>query len=69
MKAWWVQAHMEIKAQAINHSALAEFVERLSAQPAVKDIKVLSTRAHRHASVQAVDFELAVIVNSHYSKT
>jgi len=68
-KAWRVQAHMEIKAQAINHSALAEFVERLSAQPAVKDIKVLNTRAHRRASVQAVDFELAVIVNSHYSKT
>lgn len=61
-RAWRVQTHMEIKAQALDHSSLADFVRRLSEQRVFDDVKVLTTRVHRYPAAQVVDFELAVIV-------
>ncbi len=68
-KAWRVQAHMEIRAQAVSHSALADFVARLSQQPVVVDVKILNTRTQESNSAQIVDFELAVIISSQYLQT
>ena len=62
-RAWRVQTHMEIKAQALDHSSLADFVRRLSEQGVFEDVKVLTTRIHRYPATQVVDFELAVIVD------
>lgn len=62
-RAWRVQTHMEIKAQALDHSSLADFVDRLSEQRVFDDVKVLTTRVHRYPAAQVVDFELAVIVD------
>jgi hypothetical protein len=63
-RAWRVQAHMEIRGQAVDHSALASFVERLSDEPVIRDVKVLKTGTSRYQSTQVVDFELAVILSN-----
>lgn len=63
-RAWQMQTHMRIKAQATDHSSLADFVRRLGQQSIIEDIKVLNTRLRSYASTQVVDFELAVIVRA-----
>lgn len=63
-RAWQMHTHMEIKAQALSHTALAEFVQRLTTQRYIADVKVLNTRSRRDASNDLVDFELAVVVSA-----
>lgn len=63
-KAWRLQTHMEIKGQARDHSALAEFVKRLLDQPEIEDVRVLNTSLRRYTTAHLVDFELAVVVDS-----
>ncbi len=61
-KVWRLRAHMEIRAQALDHSSLARFVRRLVEQPEIDEVRVLNTRVHTNASSPLVDFELAVLV-------
>ena len=61
-RAWQMRTHMEIKAQALDHSALADFVERLGRQRVIEDVKVLNTRSQRKNAMSVVDFKLAVVV-------
>jgi len=61
-RAWRLRTHMEIRGQALTHSALADFVRRLSAQPAVKEVTIVDTRSQRVQAVEVVDFELAVVI-------
>lgn len=61
-RAWQMRTHMEIKAQALDHSALADFVQRLSRQKIIENVKVLDTRSHRKNAISVVDFKLAVVV-------
>lgn len=63
-RAWRLETHMEIRAQANDHSTLAGFVRRLVQQPEIEEVRVLNTRVHRYAATPVVDFELAVVVNS-----
>lgn len=63
-RAWRMRAHMEIHAQAVDHSALAGFVQRLLEQPEIEDVRILDTQVRRYTSVQVVGFELAVILNT-----
>ncbi len=63
-RAWRMRAHMEIRAQARDHSALARFVRGLVGQREIEDVRVLSTRVRREASAEVVDFELAVVLRA-----
>ena len=63
-RAWRVDTHMEIRAQALDHASLAGFVRRLVSLPEIEDARILSTRV-RDPSSPIVDFELAVVVRSH----
>ena len=63
-RAWRLRSHMEIRAQAADHSALATFVRELVEQPEVEEVKVVNTRVHRYTSTQVVGFELAVVIRS-----
>lgn len=63
-RAWRLRSHMEIRAQAADHSALATFVRELVEQPEVEEVKVVNTRVHRYTSTQVVSFELAVVIRS-----
>lgn len=60
--AWKIETHMTIKGQARDHSALSRFVRRLYEQPEIHNIKILNTSTA--ANTKAVDFNLAVIVNT-----
>ena len=63
-KVWRLRAHMEIRAQALDHSSLARFVRRLVEQPEIEEVRVLNTRVHPQATSALVDFELAVLVRT-----
>ncbi len=65
-KAWRMATHMEIAGSAIDHTALAGFVERLLARTEIADVKILRTGSRRESTREVVDFDIAVTVHSAY---
>jgi hypothetical protein len=61
-RGWRVKTHMEIRGEALSHSALAAFVRRLSRSPEVAEVKILDSRSVMSGGVRVVGFELAVVV-------
>ena len=62
-QVWRIETHMTIKGRASDHEALSEFIANLFAQPEIFDVKVLRTSMHRSNQLQAVAFDLAIVVN------
>ncbi|MEQ1531409.1 MAG: PilN domain-containing protein, partial [Methylococcales bacterium] len=63
-QAWQLNTRMEITGQALDHSKLAAFVNRLMLQPEIKDVKVLNTAQKTYLSTQVIDFSLVVTTNN-----
>ena len=63
-QAWKIKTHMEINAQAINHSALASFVRKLSNQPEVDHVQIESTHTRNVGAVEVIHFNLGVLINT-----
>lgn len=63
-RAWRMATHMELRGQALGHSALADFTRRLVQQPEIEDVRIIDTRVRQYTEAQVVDFELAVVVRS-----
>ena len=65
-RAWRLETHMEIGAEAEDHSSLALFVRKLAAQDEVENARILSTRQQSASPSDAarVGFDLAVLVRS-----
>ena len=63
-RAWRLRTHMEILAEAADHSALAGFVRRLSERPEIESARILNTQSPRSGAGGRVQFELAVVVRS-----
>ncbi len=63
-RTWQFQTHMEILADARDHSALASFVRRLSQQPEIQNARILNTHSRKVLDSERVEFELAVVVRS-----
>ena len=61
-RAWKMETHMEIQGQALDHSALADFVPRLGSQAVVREGRVVDTQVRRYTQTHVVDFRLAVIL-------
>jgi hypothetical protein len=61
--AWQIEAHMSIKGQANDHSALSRFVRRLLTQPEIQDVHVLSSAQRKTRDNRVVEFDLSVSVN------
>jgi len=59
-----IQTNMEIRGQALDHSALSSFVRRLIVQPGIDDIRIRRTSLIDRNRADTVDFELAVILNT-----
>ncbi len=59
-----IQTNMEIRGQALDHSALSSFVRRLFVQPDIDDIRIRRTSLIDRNRADTVDFELAVILNT-----
>ena len=53
---------MEIRGQALNHSALAGFVKKLLEEPMINDVQILKTVAHRGKSGHVIEYNLAVAI-------
>ena len=63
-RAWRLETHMEILAEAADHSALARFVRRLAQRPEIESARILNTQNQGEAASGRVEFELAVLVRS-----
>jgi len=63
-KTWQFHTHMEINAEAEDHSALAGFVRRLAQKPEIDSARILTTKARPQDAAGGVEFELAVVVRS-----
>jgi Fimbrial assembly protein (PilN) len=50
----------EIIGHASSHSELATFMQRLGAQPAVADLRLINTATRSYTNVQVIDFKLAL---------
>lgn len=61
---WQVETRMTIEGQAIDHSALSEFVDGLFAQPEIVDVRVQKTLLRSYPRMDVVDFALAIVLNS-----
>jgi hypothetical protein len=59
-----IKTNMEIRGQALDHSALSSFVRRLFVQPGIDDIRIRRTSLIDRNRSDTVDFELAVILNT-----
>jgi cell division protein FtsB len=53
----------ELYGHATSHSVLAEFMQRLGAQSAVADLRLISTATRSSADAPVVDFNLSLQVN------
>ena len=55
-----------INGMALNHSALADFVNELVAQPLIKTVQVQNTRSRRYLETSVIEYELtaAMIANN-----
>jgi uncharacterized protein YegJ (DUF2314 family) len=53
----------DIVGHAINHSVLAEFMHTLGAQPAVADLRLISTNTRSYTNTQVIDFNLSLQVD------
>ena len=62
-----VQTNMTIRGQARDHSALSGFVQRLFAQPEIDDVRIRRTSLISDDRAEAVDFELAIVLNTEAS--
>ena len=59
-----IQTNMEIRGQAVDHSALSGFVRRLFVQPGIDDIRIRRTSLVDRNRADTLDFELAVILST-----
>jgi len=62
-EAWQIKTHMTIAGEALDHSALSDFVMRLIKQPLISDVRVLNTITIKKNDVRLVGFNLAVTVS------
>lgn len=53
-----LQTKIEIKGQALNHSALAAFVNRLNNEPIFNGVTIVSTQLRQYTRTEVVDFTL-----------
>ncbi len=61
---WNDRTRMEIRGQALSHSDLAGFVQRLLAQPEIVDVNLLNTGTRRYTFREIVEFRLAALIDS-----
>lgn len=64
-KVWQVKTRMKITGQARDHSALSIFITQLYNQPLIKNVQIMKTSIKKINTVNIVNFDLNIIVNSH----
>lgn len=61
---WSNEIRMEITGQALNHSALADFVMGLQAQKGVSEVKLQNTAQNPYMSGYAISYQISVKIGS-----
>jgi hypothetical protein len=61
-QAWRARPRAEIRGQALDHSTLAEFINRFGSQPGIGPVRLVDTRARNEPGMQVVEFELAALL-------
>ena len=67
-KPWLISGHINITGMALTHSALAEFVNLLVAQPQIKTVQVQNTHSRKYLETSVVEYELIAVMISENSK-
>lgn len=67
-RAWRLDTHMEISGSALDHSAIAAFVDRLQQRPEITDARILRTGSRREGEREIIDFELAISVGNNHGE-
>jgi hypothetical protein len=62
--AWRSRERAEIRGQALDHSALAEFVNRLGGKPGIAEVRLLDTSTRTVANSQVVEFRLIALLGA-----
>ena len=68
-ETWKIETHMSIEGQALDHSAMSDFVRNLTLQPEIENVRIVNTRLGREVNqTKLVDFSLDIIVTTGASK-
>jgi hypothetical protein len=62
-ETWKIETHMNIQGQALDHSAMSEFVLKLTQQPEIENVRIVNTRLNQSTREKLVDFSLDIIVS------
>ncbi len=62
-ETWKIETHMNIQGQALDHSAMSEFVLNLTQQPEIENVRIVNTRLNQSRREKLVDFSLDIIVS------
>jgi len=60
--------HINISGMALSHSALAEFVDVLVAQPQIKTVQVKNTQSRKYLETSVIEYELTAVMISDKAK-
>jgi len=63
-ETWKIETNMSLQGQAMDHVAMTRFVQNLTQQPEIENVRIVSTRANRVNRVKLVDFSLDIIVSA-----
>lgn len=59
---WKLEQRLEIRGQASGHTQLTEFLSRLAADPAMRQVRLLDTGLRTYSEASVVDFRLAALL-------
>ena len=64
-ETWKIETHMNIEGQALDHSAISEFVLNLTQQPEIENVRIVNTRLGQAVNdTKLVDFSLDIVVSA-----
>ena len=63
-QAWRSKLRVQIRGQARDHSALAEFIQRFGGQPGIAEVRLVDTSARSYSNLKVVDFQLAAALGA-----
>ena len=64
-ETWRIETQMNIQGQALDHSAISEFVLNLTRQPEIETVRIVNTRLGRAVNdTKLVDFSLDITVST-----
>ena len=68
-ETWRIKTQMNIQGQALDHSAISEFVMNLTRQPEIETVRIVNTRLGRAVNeTKLVDFSLDITVSTSASR-